>query len=48
MTGEGKSKFYKQVSHGATLIFDDVFFLLQELSLIFLSSEDDLGETRRY
>ena len=23
-TGEGKSKHYKQVSHGATLIFDDV------------------------
>ena len=26
-TGEGKSKHYKQVSHGATLIFDDVFLL---------------------
>ena len=25
-TGEGKSKHYKQISHGATLIFDDVFF----------------------
>ena len=23
-TGEGKSKHYKQISHGATLIFDDV------------------------
>ena len=26
MTGEGKSKHYKQVSHGATLIFDDVYY----------------------
>ena len=33
MTGEGKSKHYKQVSHGATLIFDDVFSL--HLNLIF-------------
>ena len=24
-TGEGDSKHYKQVSHGATLIFDDFF-----------------------
>ena len=27
-TGEGKSKHYKQVSHGATLIFDDVFNII--------------------
>ena len=33
-TGEGNSKQYKQVSHGATLIFDDVFNLFISFNII--------------
>ena len=44
-TGEGDSKHYKQVSHGATLIFDDVFYSTStHFFLLEIDSMRNLGE----